>query len=418
MKSILKNYASSLLLLASVVIGGILGLIFGEQMQVVKPIGDIFLNLMMVIIVPLIFFSIASAIVSNNDQGQIGKILGSSFFIFILTALIAAILGYIAVRIYNPFAQVDVETFMRLQTETDTSSQLTIDQMIVGLLTVSDFSQLLTKGNLLPLIIFSLIFGLATAKAGTKAKAMADFLQAGSEVVMAFVQFIMKFAPIGLGCYFAYTIGTLGPQIIGGYAQSLVLYIIVTLIYFFGFNTIYAFVAGGVDAVKAFWKHITTPALLAIATASSAACIPINIIAAKEMNIPDDIAETALPLGANTHKEGSVIGGVIKLVFMFTLFSRDMTGLSSAFAIIGGALLVGIVIGSIPSGGITGEIVICTLFGFPIEMIAAMMIISTIIDIPATLLNSTGNITCSMLISRLVYGKNWIKNKTKNNVLH
>lgn len=413
MSKFLKNYASSLFLLTGVLIGGIIGVIFGEQTAVLKPIGDLFLNLMFVIIVPLVFFSITSAITGTQQIQRIGKILSRTLLVFCFTALVAALLGYLGTLLFNPLQGVDGASFLKNITPTEVEQSASFADLLVKTFTVSDFVHLFSKANLLPLIVFSLMFGIAVTLVGEKATPIVNLLSAGSAVMMKLVQMIMYLAPVGLGAYFAYTVGSLGPQILGGYVNTFLLYLVLTVIYFFGFNSLYAFFAAGVDGIKAFWRNIATPALTAMATTSSVASISVNLVAAKKIGVPDDIAETVLPLGANTHKDGSVIGGVFKIVFLFTLFGYDIATFPNFLAIIGGALLVGVVIGSIPSGGLTAEITICTLFGFPPEMVATIMIISTIIDIPATLLNSTGNVVCSMMVTRLVEGKEWLKDASK-----
>jgi Na+/H+-dicarboxylate symporter len=262
---------------------------------------------------------------------------------------------------------------------------------------------------MLQLIVFSILFGLATAMVGDKGKPIANLLSSGSAIMMKIVKFVMYYAPIGLGCYFATVIGELGPQILEGYARAFVLYLVLTIVYFFGFFTLYAFIASGKDGVKVFWKNAISPAVTAIATCSSAACIPVNLESVKKMGVPTDIAETIIPLGANTHKDGSVFGGVLKIVFLFSLFGKDMTSVSGILSIIAVSFLVGAVMGAIPGGGMIGEMLILSVFGFPPEVLPIIAVISTIIDVPATLLNSTGNTVCAMMVSRLVEGKNWLK---------
>ena len=236
-----------------------------------------------------------------------------------------------------------------------------------------------------------------------------EFLSAGTAVMMNVVKLVMYYAPIGLGAYFASIIGQLGPQILEGYVRTFVLYLILTLIYYFVFFTLYAFLAGGKEGIRIFWKNAFTPSITAIATCSSAASIPANLESVRRMGVPKDIAETVIPLGANTHKDGSVFGGVLKIVFLFTLFGKDMTSISNILSILAVSFLVGAVMGAIPGGGMIGEMLILSVFGFPIEVLPIIAVISTIIDAPATLLNSTGNTVCAMLVTRLVEGKNWIK---------
>jgi Na+/H+-dicarboxylate symporter len=222
---------------------------------------------------------------------------------------------------------------------------------------------------------------------------------------MKLVDIIMYYAPIGLGCYFASVVGQLGPQILQGYLKSFVLYLILTVICYFGLFTLYAFIARGRDGVKSFWRNAATPSITALATCSSAACIPVNLEYVKRMGVPKDIAETVVPLGANTHKDGSVIGGVLKIVFLFGLFGYNMTSIGSIISIIFTAFLVGAVMGAIPGGGMIGEMLIISIYGFPVEVLPIIAVISTIIDAPATLLNSTGNTVCSMMITRFVEGR-------------
>lgn len=233
--------------------------------------------------------------------------------------------------------------------------------------------------------------------------------------MMKMVQLIMYYAPIGLGCYFASVIGTLGAKIIGGYARSFVLYLVIAVLYYIVFFTLYAFIAGGKAGVKIYWKNIATPSITAIATCSSAACIPVNLEYSKKMGVTPDIAETVIPLGANTHKDGSVIGGVLKIAFLYGIFGKEMTSPSAMLTIILGAFLVGAVMGSVPGGGMIAEMLIVNLFGFPLEAVPVIVIISTIIDVPATLLNSSGNNVSAMLVTRIVEGKNWLKDYLKAN---
>lgn len=408
-----------MILLLAILIGGVAGLIFGEKTAVVKPFGDLFLNLMFMIIVPLVFFSIASAISNMNGMKRLGKIMGSILVVFLLTASVAAVLGLFGASIIKPLESTDVDSIKAIMSSSDTTDQEQIPflSQLVNTFTVPDFHLLLSRSNMLQLIVFSLLFGISTAMVGEKAKPVADFLSAATAVMMKMVNIVMYYAPIGLGCYFAAVIGELGPQILEGYARSFVLYLILTLIYYFGFFTLYAFLSGGKTGVKLFWKNAITPSVTAIATCSSAACIPVNLAAVRKMGVPKDIAETIIPLGANTHKDGSVFGGVLKIVFLFALFGKDLTSIPNILSILAVAFLVGAVMGAIPGGGMIGEMLIISIYGFPPETLPIIAVISTIIDAPATLLNSTGNTVCAMLVTRLVEGKNWITNALKNKQL-
>ncbi len=414
---LLKTYKSSIVMIFFVLFGGILGAIMGPKASLLEPFGNLFLNLIFTIIVPLVFFSVTSAIANMTNMKRLGKILLNIFIVFTCTALIAAVIGLVGALIINPTKGIDSGIMQKMMaqgtSEVSISEHVGPIQQLVNTFTVSDFVLLFSKKNMLQLIIFSIILGTSIVAVGKKAEPFVNFLDSGAKTFIKMVNIIMHFAPIGLGCYFASVIGQLGTQILEGYLRTFILYLAITGVYYFGMFTIYAFIAGGNVGVKLFWKNALEPSVTALATCSSAACIPVNLKSTKKMGVTDDIAETVIPLGANTHKDGSVIGGVLKIVFLLGLFGRDITSLKAIVGIIFVSYLVGAVMGAIPGGGMIGEVLIISVYGFPPETLAIIAVISTIIDAPATLLNSTGNGVCAMMVTRLVEGKRWISNKVK-----
>ena len=413
MKAFLRDYLSSIILLAAVLIGGLVGAVMGPKAAVLKPFGDLFLNLLFMIIVPMVFFSIASAISSMGGTQRLGKTMVSTVVVFFATALIAAVLGLMVTLMMHPTEGINYASLQSVvQSEaggaTDKVKQAGVLDQIVKTFTVSDFSALMSRSHILPMIVFAALVGFSTALVGEAAKPVADFLAAGTQVMTKAVKIIMYYAPIGLGAYFANVVGELGTQILNGYLQTFITYLVLSVIYYFGFFTLYAYLAAGKQGVETFWRHALPPSVTALATCSSAASIPINLVATKAMGVPKDLAETIIPLGANLHKDGSVFGGVLKIVFLFGLFGMDMSNLSTCMGIIGVAFLVGAVMGAIPGGGMIGEMLIISVYGFSPEVLPIIAVISTIIDAPATLLNSTGNVVCSMMITRLVEGKDWL----------
>lgn len=414
MKNFLKNYKSSLILLGAILIGGIVGVVLGPKATMLKPFGDLFLNLLFMSLVPLVFFSVSSAIANMNTMKRLGKIMGNIVIVFLSTAFIAALIGILGAIILNPTKGLDSSMFTSIigSGEIVEAEKVSFLDQIVKTVTVNDFNMLFSKSNMLQLIVFAVLFGLATAMAGEKAKGIAKFVEEGSEVIGNIIKIIMYYAPIGLGCYFASVIGELGTQILSGYVTAFLLYLGITVIYYFGFYTIYAYLAGGKEGISIFWKNAVGPTVTAVATCSSAACIPVNLVSAKNMGVPDDIAETVVPLGANIHKDGSVIGGVLKITFLMGIFGMDITNPSTLLSILVVSFLVGAVVGAIPGGGVIGEMLILSVFGFSLEMLPIITVLGTVIDAPATLLNSAGNTVCAMMVARLVEGKNWLTSKS------
>lgn len=412
--NLLKNYKMSLVLLVSILIGGIVGVILGPKATVLEPFGQIFLNLMFTIIVPLVFFSVASSIANMSGMNRLGKIIINIAIVFIITALISGILAIIGALLFNPTKGLDAEAIKTIlsQASGDVSKdaeKLSLSKQLVKTITVGDFFELFSKSNMLQLIIFSVLFGLSTALVGEKGTAVKNFLNSASAIMMEIIKIIMYYAPIGLGCYFASVVGQLGTQILHGYLKAFLLYLGLSVISYFILFSVYSYIAAGKMGFKAFWRNAIPPTVTALATCSSAASIPVNLEAAKRIGVPRDIAETVIPLGVNTHKDGSVIGGVLKIVFLFGLFGKDISNVPTLLSILAVGFLVGAVMGAIPGGGMIGEMLIISVYGFSPEALPVIAVISTIIDAPATVLNSTGNTVCSMLVSRFVDGRNWLK---------
>lgn len=410
MKNFWKNYKSTIILLIAIIIGAIVGLVFKEKAKVLAPLGDIFLNLMFIIIIPLVFLNISTSIVKMTKAKRFGKIMFSIVFIFIVTALVSVAVGLastIPTKLVDAKDGEQIRSSLEEVTEPAESSEeeMTYLQRTVNVLTVNDFSGLLSKNNLIAVIVFAVIFGIATRMSGDKGKPVVNFLVSANEVVINIVKIIMYYAPIGLGCYFAALIGTFGNEIAMGYLKTFVIYTVVTLAVYFVVYTIYAFIGGGKNGVKLFWKNILPATVTSIATCSSAASIPVNIETAKKIGVSEDIAETLVPFGTSFHKDGSTIGSVFKIMFLVCLFGTTITT-GSIFQIIGVALVATLLVSAVPIGGGTiSEMLIITLMGYPLAALPILTIIATIIDPPATLLNVVGDDAAAMMVSRMVDGK-------------
>lgn len=402
----IKSYGMPLLLLLSIIIGSILGIILGSDAVVLKPFGTVFLNLMFTIVVPLVFCTISSSIANMLNLKRLKKILKYVFIVFIITSLISAILMLFSLNIF------DITKGVNIALESNTIEQVDVPSKIVNAITVSDFSNLLSKSNMLPLIIFSIIFGIATSLLKEKGEIVKNVLSSFSQVMMKIVKIIMYYAPIGLCAYFASLVGEFGPELLGSYAKSMALYYIVCVVYFIIFYMMYTYYAAGKKGVKKFFKNIFPVTVTSLATQSSLATLPVNIESTEKMNVPKDIRDVTLSIGSTMHMEGSSMGAILKIVFLFGIFGKPFVGLDTYLIAILVALLSSIVMSGIPGGGLIGEILIVSLYGFPLEAFPIIATIGWLIDPPATWINVSGDTASSMMISRLVDGKNWI---TKNN---
>ena len=410
MKKFLKNYKSTLILLGSIIIGTIVGLIFGEKATVLSPFGDLFLNMLLVIIVPLIFLTISTSIGKMKQPKRIGKILTTIILVFVFTSIVSVFVGIVSTK---AFRLVDVKDEAAIKEVLNGAEEVTKEDVnflerTVEAVSVNDFSKLLTRDNMIALIIFSILMGISINMSKGKGDKFLDALESANEVVQSFIKLIMYYAPIGLGCYFAALVGTFGGEIAIGYGKTFIIYTVVTVLFYFTVYSLYAFLAGGKKGFVSYWRNILPATLTSLATCSSAASIPVNTTCAKNIGVPEDIADTTIPLGTSFHKDGSIIGSVFKIMFLVYLFNSDV----STLKVLGVALIATLLVTAVPIGGGTiSEMLIITMLGFPVTALPILTIIATIIDPPATMLNVVGDSASSMLVARIVDGKKWLKEK-------
>lgn len=406
---LLKNYKSSFILLGGMIAGSIIGAIMGPKASMFMPVANLFLNLLYCCIVPMIFTSLVSAIANMKSTKKLGKILGMMLGLFIATGIIAAVYMLVVTVVLNPAKGVNMNF-----TEVMDSGSANAD--FFAMLTVDDFNLLWSRQNLMALIIFTMIFGIATSALGEKGKPVVEFFDALSAVIIKVVGYVMYLAPLGLGAFFASLIGEQGAQIAGPLSRALIIFLFASVVYYFVSNTLFAFIGAGREGVAAFWKHIVPPSLTALGTCSSAATIPTNLIAGKNIGLSDEINNLVVPMGANLHKDGAVLIQILKIVFMCEVFDVNILEPRNFITAIAISVLASCVMGAIPAGGYTGEIFIMSAFGFPAVAMPIMVLIGTITDAPATAINSTGDVGVGMIISRMIDGKGWLKkNQTIEN---
>jgi Na+/H+-dicarboxylate symporter len=396
-KSFLQYYRSIVLLLAGIAAGSLLGLVLKERVMLIKPVGDIFLNLLFTAVVPLIFFAISSAFANIDPSQRFGKLLRTMLLIFLCTLLIAALTAVIAVWLFPLSGDIPVAAL------TENVSQRSIGEQLTELLTVGEFFSLLSRKNMLALILFSGLTGLAASHSGEKGEQFHKFLNAGNEVMKKLLSYVMFFAPVGLGAYFAYQTGIFGPKLFGAYASAIGLCYSTALFYYLVFFSLYAFIAGGVGGIRKYWVGNIIPSATAVGTCSSIATIPANLEASKKMEIPEQVGYVVIPLGATLHKDGSSISSIIKIATVFAILHKPLAGVDTIFIALGVSVIVSIVEGGIPSGGYAGEMMVVAAYGFPAEVLPVVMIIGTLVDPVVTLLNATGDTVAAMLVTRFAH---------------
>ncbi|SFP00932.1 Na+/H+-dicarboxylate symporter [Oscillibacter sp. PC13] len=416
-KSVAKNYAFLAIMLGSMVLGAVVGWIFPVVLDadgntisagatVLKPLGTVFINMMFCIVVPMVFASISGAVANMQSRKRAGKIMGTTIATFVITGAIAAVIMYVLMQVFPPV----LAPWSNIPAE-EMGEYASLSDMIVNFFTASDFVGLLTRRAMLPLIVFSLLFGFAVNLNGGKDTLVGKFLDDLTNVMMKFVQIITYYAPIAFFGFFADLVATYGPQITESYGRALAVYYPLCFIYIFTAFPLFAWFGGGKGAVKVMFQHITKPAVVSLGTCSSVATIPTNMEEAAATGISKDVSDMVLPLGATMHMDGSCFSCVLKIAFVFGVFGKEFGGIGMLFSVVLVAVLSSVGMSGVPGGGYIGEYIICSIF-FPEQMELAFPILVTIgnlVDPPATMINSAGDYVVSYIVSRFVDGKDWLQ---------
>ena len=408
MKQFFKNYGFLVCMLVGIVAGCVTGLLFPQAAPALEPLGTIFTNLMFCAVVPMVFCSIASAIANMPGAKKAGKVMGVTLATFFVTAGIAAIIMYVVMRVFP------VITGTYEVPEADAGAVIGVGDMLVNFFTKPDFVELLSRRAILPLIVFAVIVGFGIQMQGGSKTMTAKLLEDITACILKAVQIITYYAPIGFFGFFANLVATYGPELIGDYSRTLLVYYGLCFAYMFVFFPIYARFGGGKGAAKVMWKHLFKPAAVSFGTCSSVATIPTNLEAAEETGISKDISNIVLPLGATMHMDGSAMSAILKVAFLFGMFGQDFSTGRAILAIIV-AVFSSVAMSGIPGGGGTGELALCTVF-FPEQMAIAYpmaLALGNLVDPPATMVNAAGDYVASFIVARFVDGKDWLQKHLK-----
>ena len=405
-QSIMRNYLFLGVMLAAIIVGCIVGAVWPGA-TVLAPLGQVFINLMFCIVVPLVFCSIASAVANVANLKRTGKIMGTTLIVFVVTGVVASVIMIILMKIFppvlSPWANVPKGTV---------DNQTTIATLIVNFFTVSDFAGLLTRRAMLPLIVFALLFGFGVSLSGGKNSMVAKFLEDMTKAMLKVVKIVTYYAPIAFFGFFASLVAEYGPQLIGDYGRAMAVYYPLCFIYIFTAFPLFAWFGGGKGAVKVMFQHLLRPAVTSLGTCSSVATIPTNMSVAEDTGISKDVSDMVLPLGATMHMDGSCFAAVLKIAFLFGIFGVPFAGIGLMVKVILVSVFASVAMSGIPGGGYIGEFIVCSLF-FPNNMEIAYPIAITIgnlVDPPATMINSSGDYVVSFIVSRFVDGKEWLQN--------
>lgn len=416
-KSFKSNYGILIAMVAAIITGCLIGALWpntydGEGnmtatgASVLKPLGTVFINLMFCIVVPLVFASIAGAVANMQSRKRAGKVMGTTIAAFLVTGAIAAVIMMILMKLIPPVT----EPWGNLAAG-EVGEQKSLADLLVSFFTAEDFVGLLSRRAMLPLIVFSILFGFGVQLNGGKNSVIAKWLEDLSGVMMQIVKIITYYAPIAFLGFFADLVATYGPAIAGSYGRGLAVYYPACLIYVLIVFPLFAWFGGGKQGPRVMFRHILRPAVTSLGTCSSVATIPTNLEVAKETGLPKDVSEIVIPLGATMHMDGSCFSCVLKIAFLFGVFGIPFEGIETYLLVILVAVVSSVGMSGIPGGGYIGEFIMCSIF-FPTQLEIAYPIAITIgnlVDPPATMVNSAGDYVISFVVARFTDGKDWLE---------
>ena len=367
----------------------------------VKWIGDIFLRALRMIVIPLVFTSIAVGVAGMGDSKALGRIAGKTFGFYALTTVIAATVGLVLVNLIKPGKGLAMAVDSSAAAEF-TTAQVPLSERLVNIVPANIFESL-ANGDLLPIIFFAVIFGFFMGKVESKhTETLRNFLTAVYEVTMKITFFVIRLAPIGV---FAIVAGVVGKQAgdpealidLAGGLGTFVLVIWAGLLFH-----------GGIilpSLVRVLgrqnpWKHMSkmsSTLLTAFSTSSSGAALPINIRDTQEKcGVSPKIAGFVLPLGCTINMNGTALYECVTALFIAQAYGIDLTLVQQILLVVT-ALVVAVGTAGIPMAGLVMLTIVLTAVGLPLEGIGLIMAVEYLCDMPRSVINVYGD-SCAAIV--------------------
>ena len=358
----------------------------------IKPFGTIYINLLKFLVVPVVLFSIIDGIISLNDLKRVGSVGVRTIVYYMVTTVLAIIIGLIIANIFKPlFPVLDTAGL-----EYTPNSSKVMD-VIVNIFP-SNILAPLVNADMLPLIVIAIFFGAGILMVGEKGQIVANFVNSMNEIVMKIMGLVISISPIGVACLMWDVVAVNGPKIIGALA-------IVIGVAYIGY-IIHVVVVYGLSikllskmSPFAFFKGLFSAMVTAFTTTSSAATIPVNMECCNKMGAEPEISSFCLPLGATINMDGTAIYQAVAAIFIATCYGVDLT-LGQMATIVLTATLASIGTAGAPGSGMIMLSMVLVSVGLPVEGIALIAGVDKLFDMGRTTLNITGDASCVMWISR------------------
>ena len=384
-------------ILIAIILGFAAGIVFRENAARIKFVGDVFIRLLKIIIVPLILASIVTGIISLGNVKRLGGIGLKTFVYYMATTALAVAVGLILVNMIHPGTGVELESEQAI--DLSEREAPTVISIITDIIPENIFDAM-ANDKVLSIIFFSILLGVAISSVGENAKPLASFFEAFNDVMMKITDWIMRLAPFGIFALMAYTIGTLGLSVL----KPLLLYMVTVTLGLIIHACIILPVLLSIFAkyppVKLF-KDVFSAVATAFSTASSAATLPITMDCLQEnTGVSEKITSFVLPLGATINMDGTALYEAVAAMFIAQVYGIDL-GLGQQLVIMLTATLASIGAAAIPSAGLVTMIIVLKAVNLPVEGIAMILAVDRVLDMLRTAVNVWGDTCGTVVVAKL-----------------
>ncbi|WP_417622019.1 dicarboxylate/amino acid:cation symporter [Parasphingorhabdus sp.] len=381
----------------ALVLGIAVGLFWGPGAESIKWIGDLFIRAIKMLIVPLIFFSLVSGIAALGDLKKLGNVGGKALLLFVTTAIISVSLGLTMGSIFQPGIELDISLPTGVEIPQPAATSPT--DMILALIPENPVMSM-AEGQILPLIIFAMLFGIALLMAGKDAAPIIRGVDAGSVVMQKMTMLVMELTPFGVFALMAWVAGTFGFEALVPLAKMVALnyagcFIIILIVYPVILKTIAKL------PVIDFFRGIVDAQAVAFSTASSNAALPVTLrCVQRNLGVSKSVASFTVALGATINMNGTAMYLGLVALFGAQIYGIDLTWTS--YLLIGLTATLGSVgAAGIPGSGLVMMSLVLSSIGVPLETIAFVAGINHIMDMMRTMTNVTGDATVAVAVGRM-----------------
>ncbi|RLL41145.1 dicarboxylate/amino acid:cation symporter [Oceanobacillus piezotolerans] len=373
----------------------IFGIIFGPRMEIVQPLGDLFLRLIQFIVVPLVLASLITGITSLNNGKKLLSIGGKTISYFLVTTLVAIMIGLTVAFIISPGEGVNLE----LPTEETEPAEIpSMVDTILNFVPINPFESL-TTGNIIQIVFIAIAFGIAIIAVGEKAKPLADFFEALAEVMYKLTGIIMKVAPIGIFGILAPIVGSYGLSILIPLLKIILAVAIACVLQLLVTYSIAVRAFGKMSPIT-FYRGIAPAAIFAFSTASSAGTLPITLKNTEEnLGVSKEISSFVLALGATMNSDGAAIYQAVAVIFIAQFFNIELSFIQ-ILTVIFMAVVVSIGAAGVPGAGLIMLTMVLQAVNLPLEGIAIIAAVDRILDMFRTSTNVIGDATAAVVVQQ------------------